>query len=77
MVAQGWPLSMVFLVAFHLPWCRYLATQWGVEPQLCADYLLCVSRDPCVLLHAARFTTGDERLVGQEPAPRKCAYQYV
>ena len=37
-----------------------------------ADNLKCVSRDPEVLLSAARFTTGYVRLVGQEPAPSKC-----
>ena len=37
-----------------------------------ADNLKCVSRDPEVLLGAARFTTGYVRLVGQDPAPRKC-----
>ena len=30
----------------------------GVEPQLCADNLKCVSRDPDLHLSAARFTTG-------------------
>ena len=30
------------------------------------------SRDPGLLLNAARFTTGFVRLVGQEPAPSKC-----
>ena len=34
----------------------------------------CVSRDPGVLLRAARFTTGYVRLVGQEPAPSKCVF---
>ena len=37
-----------------------------------ADNLKCVSSDPGLLLHAARFTTGFVRLVGQEPAPSKC-----
>ena len=32
----------------------------------------CVSGDPAALLRAARFTVGYVRLVGQEPAPRKC-----
>ena len=41
-------------------------------PQLYADNPECVSSDPDVLLRAARFTTGYVRLVGQEPAPRKC-----
>ena len=63
---------MMFIVALYLPWCRYLSAQAGVEPQLYADNLKCVSRDPELLLHAARFTTGYVRLVGQEPAPSKC-----
>ena len=37
-----------------------------------ADNLKCLSRNPDLLLHAARFTTGYVRLVGQEPAPSKC-----
>ena len=31
---QGCPLSMMFIVALNLPWCRYLAAQEGVQPQL-------------------------------------------
>ena len=69
---QGCPLSMMFIVALYLPWCRYLSAQVGVQPQLYVDNLKCVSRDPDLLLNAARFTTGYVRLVGQEPAPRKC-----
>ena len=60
---------MMFIVAFHLPWCRYFAAQEVEEPQLCVDNLKCVSR---VLLRAARFTTGFVRLVGQETVPGKC-----
>ena len=37
-----------------------------------ADNLKCVSKDPGLLLSAARFTTGYVRLVGQELAPSKC-----
>ena len=44
----------------------------GVQPQLYADNLKCVSGDLGVLLRAARFTAGYVRLVGQEPAPSKC-----
>ena len=44
----------------------------GVQHQLYADNLKCVSRDPYLLLNAARFTTGYVRLVGEEPAPSKC-----
>ena len=71
-IPQGCLLSMMFIVALYFPWCGYLAAQEGVEPQLYADTLKCVSRDPLWLLRAAEFTTGDVWLVGQEPAPRKC-----
>ena len=63
---------MMFVVALYLLWCRYLASQKGSDPQLYADTLKCVSRDPGVLLRAARFTTDYVRLVGQEPAPSMC-----
>ena len=56
------------------PWCRYLAAQVGVRPQLYADNLKCLSGDPELLLRAARFTSGYVRLVGQEPAPSKCVF---
>ena len=59
---------MMFIVALHLPCCRYLAAHEGVQY---ADNLKCVSRDPNLLLRAARFTTGYVRLVGQELAPSK------
>ena len=71
-IPQGCPLSMMFIVALLLPWCRYLAAHEGVLPQLYADNLKCVSRDPGLLLHAARFTSGYVWLVRQEPAPSKC-----
>ena len=71
-IPQGGPLSMMFIVALYLPWCRYLSAQVEVEPQLYAHNLKCVSRDPDLLFCAARFTTGYVRLVGQEPAPSKC-----
>ena len=69
---QGCPLSMMFVVALYLPWCRYLSAQVGVQPQLYADNLKCPSRNPDLLLHAARFTTKYVRLVSQELAPSKC-----
>ena len=50
----------------------YIAAQEGVQPQLYADNLKCLSRDPGVLWLAARFTTDYVRLVVQEPAPSKC-----
>ena len=68
-IPQWCPLSMMFIVALYLPWCRYLAAHEGVQPQLYADNLKCVSWYPNLLLLAARFTTGYVRLVGQELAP--------
>ena len=68
-IPQGCPSSMKFIVGLYLPWCRYLAahgTGGGVQPQFYAGNLMCVSRDPDLLLNAARFTTGYVRLVGQE-----------
>ena len=59
---------MMFIVALYLPWCRYLAAHDGVQPQVYADNLKCLSRDPDLLLAAARFTTGYVRLVGQDPS---------
>ena len=50
----------------------FVCSQVGVQPQLYADNLKCVSRDPDLLLDAARFTTGHVRLVGFEPAPSMC-----
>ena len=71
-IPQGCPLSMMFIVALYLPWCKYLGPQFGVEPQLYADNLKCASGDLAAVLRAARFAVGYVRLVGQEPAPRKC-----
>ena len=70
-IPQGCPMSMMFFVALYLPWCRDPGAQEEVQPPLYADNLKCVSRDPGVLLRAARFTAGYVRL-GQEPAPSKC-----
>ena len=63
---------MMFVVALYLPWCRYLSAQVGVQPQLYADNLKCVSGNPDLLLSAAGVTTRCVRLVGQELAPPKC-----
>ena len=71
-IPQGCPLSMMFIVALYLPWCRYLGELPDVTPQLYADNLKCVSSRPEQLLMAAQFTSAYVRLVGQEPAPSKC-----
>ena len=49
---------MMFTVALYLLCCRCLAADEGVQPQVYADNLKCVSGDPDLLLNAARFTTG-------------------
>ena len=71
-IPQGFPLSMVFIVALYLPWCRHLETFRGVKPQLYADNLKCVCSDDDDLLEAAKFTNTYIRLVSQAPAPSKC-----
>ena len=53
-IPEGCPLSMMFIVALYLPWCRYLSAQVGVEPELYADNLKCFSGDPGVFSSAAR-----------------------
>ena len=45
-IPQGCPLSMMFIVALYLPWCRYLAARVGVQPQLYADNLKCLISEP-------------------------------
>ena len=71
-IPQGCLLSIMFIFASNLPWCRYLAAQEGVQPQSHADNLNCLSRDPGVLWRAARFTAGYVRLVGQERRTGSC-----
>ena len=48
-IPQGCPLSMMFIVALNLSWCRYLSAQVGVQPPLYADNLKCLSRNPVLL----------------------------
>ena len=73
-IPQGRPLSMIFIVAIYLPWCRALESIPGVRPQLYADNLKCVSGSPAARLSAARFTSMYICLVGQEAAPEKCVF---
>ena len=63
-IPQGCPLSMMFIVALHLPCCWCLGALCGVFPQFYADNLKCVSQDPGLLLRAAIFTAGYVRVVG-------------
>ena len=56
-IPQGCPLSMTFVVALYLPWCRYLSDEEGVQPQLHADDLECVSKDLCFVLPGSLLGT--------------------
>ena len=73
-IPQGCSHSMVFIVAWYLPWCRAFESIPGVRPQLYADNLKCVSGSPAALLLAADFTDMYIRLAGQEAAPKKCVF---
>ena len=71
-IPQRCSLSMVFIVALYLPWCRHLEAFRGFKPQLYADNLKCVSSNDDDLFEAAWFTNTYIRLFGQTPAPSKC-----
>ena len=53
---------MIFIAALYFPWCRCLAAEEGVEPQLYADNLKCVCHVIlmcfCVLLGSLLGTFG-------------------
>ena len=49
-IFQGCPLSMVFVVALSVPWCRHLDSLLYVKPQLHAVSLKCSAERPVGLL---------------------------
>ena len=63
---------MVFTVALHVPWCRYLESLTDVKPQLYAHNLKCSAECPNALFDAANFTARYVRAVGQDVSPGKC-----
>ena len=65
-IPQGCPLSIVFIVALYVPWCRHLDALPDVKPQLYADNLQCSAERPCALFESARFTAQYVRSVGQD-----------
>ena len=71
-VSQGCPLSMVFIVALYVPWCRRLESLPDIKPQLYADNLKCSATRPRGLFESAYFTARYVRLVGQDVSPGKC-----
>ena len=71
-IPQGCPLSMVFIVALYVPWCRHLESLPDIKPQLYADNLKCSTAQPRALFESAYFTAKYVRLVGQDVSPGKC-----
>ena len=71
-IHQGCPLSMVFIVALYVSWCRHLDALPDVKPQLYADNLTCSAERPRALFESARFTAQYVRSVGQDVSPGKC-----
>ena len=71
-IPQGCPLSMVFIVALYVPWCRHLESLPDVKPQLFADNLKCGASRPRALFESAYFTARYVRSVGQEVSLGKC-----
>ena len=64
-------MSIVFIVALYVPWCRRLEGIPSVNPQLYADNLKCSSDCPRALFVAAGFTVQYVRAVGQDFSPGK------
>ena len=67
-IPQGCPLSMVFIVALYVPWCRRLESLPDIKPQLYADNIKCSAVRPRALFESAYFTARYVRLVGQDVA---------
>ena len=70
-IPQGCPLSMIFIVALYVPWCRHLESLPDVKPQLYADNLKCSAARPRALFESAHFTAQYVLLVGQDVSPGK------
>ena len=71
-IPQGCPLSMVFIVALYVPWCRHLESLPDVKSQLYADNLKCSAERPGALFDSARFTVRYVRSVGPDVSSGKC-----
>ena len=71
-IPQGCPLSLVFIVALYVAWCRHLESLPDIKIQLYADNLKCSAARPRALFESAYFTAKYVRLVGQDVSPGKC-----
>ena len=65
-------MSLIFIVALCVPWCRHLDSFPDIKPQLYADNLKCSANHPRALFGSARFTARCVRSVGQDVSPGKC-----
>ena len=73
-VPQGCPLSMMFIVALYLPWCRYLAAHEGFS---LSCMLIILSAFPGILICYCVLLVSPLGMSGwlEEPAPSKCVLQ--
>ena len=71
-IPQGCPLSMIFIEALYVPWCRHLEARHDFKPQFDADDLKCSAERPGALFDAARFTAQYVRAVGQDVSLGEC-----
>ena len=71
-ILQGCPLSMVFIMALYVPWCRHLDALPDVRPQLYADNLKGSAARPRAFFESAHFTAQYVRSVGQDVSLGKC-----
>ena len=74
-IPQECPLSMVFIVALYVPWCRRLESLPDIKPQLYADNLKCSAARPRALFESAYFTAKYVRSVGHDVSPGKWKVQ--
>ena len=54
-IRQGCPLSMIFIVALYVPWCRHLESLPDIRPQLYADDLKCSAARPRASFESRSF----------------------
>ena len=65
-IAHGFLISMVFMVALYVPWCRHLEGLQGATMQLHADNSKCTSHDADDILLATQYTGAYVKVVGRK-----------
>ena len=71
-IPHGCPLSMIFIVALYVPWCRHLDWLLMSNLNFYADNLKCSATRPRALFESANFTARYVRSAGQDVSPGKC-----